>query len=181
MSWSNPNNSANPSHFYPTNQKPQTSHPANQQFTSQNKTFSNKHYGPPHLRDSSQLPQQSQDLVPLEKSQTETQNVTNRLSKDMDEIKNQLADVLKILSLNNEKGKLPSQTETNPKYNSRGVNLCEDDNINSVNAVTTLRSGKRIDNNVGNPNNSSSKVGNPDISLSPMLATQPLLIYHWQP
>jgi len=79
----------------------------------------------------------------------------------------------------------------NPKYNSRGVYFCEDENVNSVNAVTTLRSGKKVDNQVGNPDispqsthaqhstnhstptlvdpidlDSSSKVGNPNHSLS---------------
>ena len=58
-----------------------------------------------------------------------------------------MKDLMKI----NEKGKLPSQTEVNPKYNSRGVNLCENEDVNPVNAVTTLRSGKKVDNHVGNP------------------------------
>lgn len=92
-----------------------------------------------------------------------------QMKKQTNENMNAIIQMLR--NLNNEKGKLPSQTKINPKYNSRGVNLCEDDNINPVNAVTALRSRKRIDNNVGNPNNSSCKVGNPDLSSSSNVGT----------
>jgi len=46
---------------------------------------------------------------------------------------------------NNEKGKFPSQPKVNPKYNSRGVHFCEDENVNPVNSNTTLMSGKKVE------------------------------------
>jgi len=79
------------------------------------------------------------------------------MRKETDNKYDQILNILKNITMNNEKKKLPSQTEVNPKYNnSRGVNSCEDDNSNSVNLITTLRLGKKIDNNTGHSTNNMS-------------------------
>jgi len=122
-------------HFYPPNQTAQNfqavprSTPSNQPYRHPNS--SSQPFQP--------SPSQSQDII--------------RLEKQIIDINDKMENVMNLIlnNSNNEKGKLPSQPEVNPKYNSRKVHFCEDENINSVNAVTTLRSGKKVDNQVGNP------------------------------
>jgi len=159
-------------HFYPPNQTAQNSQ------AYPRSTPSNQPYR--HPNSSSQpfepSPSQSQDIIRLEKQIIE---VNDKLEKVMNLILN---------NSNNEKGKLPSQPEVNPRYDSRRVHFCEDQNINPFNSITTLRSGKKVDNQVGNPDispqsthaqnhstptlvdpidlDSSSKVGNPNHSSS---------------
>ena len=195
FSWSNPNNVANPSHMYPMipnpNYRAPTSNAQNSQPAPQTKP-SNQPYRHPNFNPSTQPSQPSQEIARLEKQLSkQNEQITNQdarieqITKQNEQMLIMMKDLMKI----NEKGKLPSQTEVNPKYNSRGVNLCENEDVNPVNAVTTLRSGKKVDNNVGNPDillksshvpnsetqstttvvnqndsNSSSKVGNPDHS-----------------
>ena len=50
------------------------------------------------------------------------------------------------------KGTLPSQPLTNPK-NSYQAHLAEDQSLNQCNIVHTLRSGKKVDNQVSTPTN----------------------------
>ena len=50
------------------------------------------------------------------------------------------------------KGTLPSQPLANPK-NSTQVHLAEDQSLNQCNVVHTLRSGKKVDNQVSTPSN----------------------------
>jgi len=64
LSWSNPNNFLNPSHFYPMSQNTQV---PNQQFVPQKKSLSKQPYRPPHLRNSPQISQQSQDYNRLDR------------------------------------------------------------------------------------------------------------------
>ena len=49
-----------------------------------------------------------------------------------------------------QKGTFPSQPITNPK-NSQQAHLAEDNSLNQCNAVHTLRSRKRVDNQVSTP------------------------------
>ena len=51
------------------------------------------------------------------------------------------------------KGTLPSQPVTNLR-NSQQAHLAEDQSLNQCNDVHTLRSGKRVDNQVSTPSNS---------------------------
>ena len=54
-----------------------------------------------------------------------------------------------------ERGSFPSQTVPNPRNqsnNSNQAHVVQDSNVNHLNAITTLRSGKQIDNQVVNPN-----------------------------
>ena len=51
-----------------------------------------------------------------------------------------------------QKGTLPSQPIMNLK-NSQQAHLAEDNSLNQCNAVHTLRSGKRVDNQVSTPTN----------------------------
>ena len=48
-----------------------------------------------------------------------------------------------------EKGKFPSQPEPNPRVNR--VNMAQDDHVSQANAVITLRSGNKVNNNVDRP------------------------------
>ena len=51
-----------------------------------------------------------------------------------------------------QKGTLPSQPITNPR-NYQQAHLAEDNSLNQCNVVHTLRSGKRVDNQVSMPTN----------------------------
>ena len=51
-----------------------------------------------------------------------------------------------------QKGTLPSQPIMNPK-NSHQAHLAEDQSLNHCNVVHTLRSGKKVDNQVSTPSN----------------------------
>ena len=71
-----------------------------------------------------------------------------------------------------QKGTLPSQPITNPR-NSQQAHLAEDSSLNQCNAVHTLRSGKRVDNQVSTPthpirhnHNQASTSSNPNPSNS---------------
>ena len=60
-----------------------------------------------------------------------------------------------LANLQNERlnGTLPSQPVTNPR-NSQQAHLAEDQSLNQCNVVHTLRSGKKVDNQVSTPSNS---------------------------
>ena len=69
-----------------------------------------------------------------------SQQETNSLKNIVGQLPNQLSD--------REKGKFPSHPEANPNRNH--VNMIQD---NQAKSVTTLRSGKRVDNHVEDENN----------------------------
>ena len=77
-----------------------------------------------------------------------------------------------------ERGTFPSQPIPNPNRqnpNSNQIHIIQDSNVSHLNAVTTLRSGKKIDNHVVNPNslpddlpNSTENSTNSDQNIEPI-------------
>ena len=72
----------------------------------------------------------------------------------MQTIQRQKVQMSQLVTPQNERQKdtLPSQPIANPR-NSQQAHLAEDQSLNQCNAVHTLRSGKKVDNQVSTPSN----------------------------
>ena len=115
------------------------------------------------------VPQDDKRLTSLEKSLEAMANSTtqsnNRLetllssfmqnsTQSIAKLEMQMSQLANLVS-ERERGTFPSQPITNPRNantNSSQANVVQDSNLNQMNAITTLRSGKVIDNQVVNPN-----------------------------
>lgn len=156
-----PNNASNPS-FQPNNFQPNIAGPSHNQ--PQQLNFQPNSTHPP--QDDKRLTSLEKTLETLAKATTQSlqsnSNLQNLLTSYMQNTNQSIAKLemqmsqLATFVSERERGTFPSQPISNPRNQNANPNqahVVQDSNVAQLNAITTLRSGKQIDNQVANPNN----------------------------